>query len=348
MNERDTAHSTDDLRRRVELLEHAICTPTTCDNECSNETDLRANALARRHYEITRNDFGPFRSSIDDNRNDNGYLLCMLNRHRGVVNIRYHLHSSTSRAFMNLRGGSEEESWLVGHGDQGLISTGDGQTASNPDKYMSMSNRSRWNDFAGRGITGSHFDLFGCKVGGGTAGARFLQAVSNLTRTTVGAWTGDTWCNSQRFWGTGTYVTARPGRRLQAVESPEMYTGADEMKTLRLRSPDGFDEVAVDSIESVNYTPIGIFAQEFQAINAEKADVSALLSQIDFTNPLVTTDKPGAILVGQLVITYGTDRGDRFCRTLRVLGYSLLQDTCFPDTYYHASSALRKELQSAR
>jgi len=238
---------------------------------------------------------------------------------------------------------------ITGHGNQGLIITGSGQVASDPDEYMDQGNEPDWRPHASQGINGQSLTLFGCKTGGGTAGANFLRRVAAAVGKEVGAWTGDVWCSPGRWpWGTGTFVTATKSRAPEVVESPEMYDPSEAMQTLRIQSADGPQEIPIANVTSVNYTPVGIYAQQFKAIKADNADAHSLLRLVNFSKPFVTADKPGAVLTGLLTVAYQTQGGDEHCRSFRVLAYSLLQDVCFPDTYYYASSALARELESAK
>jgi len=285
-------------------------------------------------------------ASIDASRNDDGFLGCATESYRSSTNVAVSLYSTTAQAFSNLRSNPAEVSWIVGHGAPGTIVTGSGMVINGADKYMSADNESSWIQYASNGVFGSRLTLIGCEVASGTAGATFMARVANVVRKDVGAWTGLYWCQGLRCWGTGTFVTVSPGQRLKPVESPVMYERSREMQTLRIQATDGgYEEIPLGAVRSVNFTPIGSVPAQSGVVSLKGTDAGTFLQTIDFERPFVTMDKPASILMGQLTVIYESDTREERIRSFRVLGHSLLQDACFPKTYYYASPSLHSELQ---
>ena len=281
------------------------------------------------------------RASIDST-NDN-FLNCVRgvwgNDHNYVV----FSHSNTATAFSNIRGGAQDFSLICGHGAPGLIVTGSGQIVDGTDKYMSSANESSWRPIASQGITGGQLTLFGCQVAAGTQGADFLRRVAGAVRQPVGAWTGDVFCGSGKCWGTGTFLVIQPGTTFEPVEAPDMFDERNRRSVLRLASYDNYEEIRYDQIKYINHTPIGSLSEGQETLVIERTDSIRILDMIDFDNPLITDDKPGAILTGLFTIIYETPTGDKV-RSFRVLRYSLLQDVLFPSYYYYASNDFNQAL----
>lgn len=295
------------------------------------------------------------RATIDGTRTDNGFLGCVYARYRASINTTVLSHFSTLQARGNLSFGSEGWSIIVGHGAPGLIVTGTGQTVNGIQKYISRSNEYYWRPILSRGVIGGGLTLFGCEVAAGTAGVDLLRRVANAIRKPVGAWTGLVWCSSTSVWGTGQFVTVRPGvavGALAAEEAPNMYSEEQEpLQFMCLASQDeDFEKVGPDQITSVEFTPIGSFSgvsgvSDVKAVRAERADALSILQRIDLENPFVTEDKPGSIHVGMVKVSYAAS-GDQEERTrfFRMLGSSLIQDVTYPNTYYYASQGLQQLL----
>jgi hypothetical protein len=288
------------------------------------------------------------RATIDSTRSDNGFLGCVYARYRQSGNVTVLSHSSTLIARNNLSTGREGWSIIVGHGAPGLIITGTGQVVNGTQKYIATRNASTWRPILSRGVIGGGLTLFGCEVASGQAGAALLKLVANTIRKPVGAWTGLVWCSSTRVWGTGSFVTVRPGVAMDTStveEAPMMYgEAAEPLQVMRL-SDNGEElaEVQPDAIRSVHFTPVGNYPtiSDVKSMRAERGDALSILQRIDLENPFVTEDKPGSALVGMLNVTYGISGSeDLHTRTFKVLGSSLLQDATYPNTYYYTSNEL--------
>jgi hypothetical protein len=377
MNNFDMNSELDELRLRIEQLEAESSWASSKDAEPCECDEVTSQAAAKRPDNQTKINLGGetlypglediqavsgpiaqagplrIRATIDATRTDNGFLGCVYARYRATSNMTVLSHFSTLGASNNLRFGSEGWSIIVGHGAPGVIVTGTGQTINGVQKYIAASNEGYWRLILSRGVIGGGLTLFGCEVGAGRAGLNLLRRVANVIRKPVGAWTGLVWCSSTSVWGTGTFVTVRPGVAVSSVAIEEvacMYSEEKEpLQMMRLASHDeNLEEVRPDQIRSVQFTPVGSFAgvSDVNAMRAERADALSILQRIDLENPFVTEDKPGSIHVGMLNVSYGTS-GDQeeHIRSFRVLGSSLIQDVTYPNTYYYASQELQQLLR---
>lgn len=373
MNDADFGVLIDELRLRIEQLEAGSSSASPTDAEPCECDEVSSQAAAKRPDNQTRIDLsgeilypghevsGPLaqaglfriRATIDGTRTDNGFLGCVYARYRATSNTTVLSHFSTLVAHRNLSFGYEGWSVIVGHGAPGIIVTGTGQTVNGIQKYIAKGNEGYWRPILSRGVIGGGLTLFGCEVAAGAAGVDLLRRVANAIRKPVGAWTGLVWCSSSRVWGTGTFVTVRPGVAVSALaveEVPCMYSEEKEpLQMMRLASHDeSFEEVGPDQIRSVQFTPVGTFTgvSDVNAVRAEKADALSILQRIDLENPFVTEDKPGSIHVGMLSVTYvASGDQEEHTRTFKVLGSSLIQDLIYPNTYYYASQELQQLLR---
>jgi hypothetical protein len=293
------------------------------------------------------------RVSVDGSMNDSsGVLKDAHDICKGASNICQCPNKSdyrdlcTKDAFANLRGGKGGFSLIVGHGRPGWINTGSGDCAT-ADKatHMSPDNVNDWKSYASQGFDGDHLVLFGCNIAAGVRGAAFLQQVAKYTKKDVGAWTGAPSVCDGNLRGSGEFVIAHPtGRRLKPVNCPELYDGRREIVALRLRTPDGDQSVPVRSIRSLNFTPIGNDPETPSAFTLQRRQADRLLKLIDFGNPVAMPGKLLAIRTGQLTILFQSKKGPQI-RAFYFLGYWLLQDAWFLNTYYHASHRLERVLR---
>lgn len=99
------------------------------------------------------------------------------------------------------------------------------------------------------------------------------------------------------------------------------------------------------NILSARFTPEGGMSEWYAAISVQGAEALTLLQHIDFATPVTTDAKPGGILTGTLTVTYTDGDNRQKTRDFKLLGASLLQDSVYPNTYYHASERLQKCLE---
>jgi hypothetical protein len=286
------------------------------------------------------------RASIDSSTNDDGALGSAYKAYKQAHNIFGPFrHSSTAEAFSNLRAGIADCSILVGHGNSGHINTGSGQLPGSNETHMDVSNQSSWTSIASLPIPKStRLVLFGCDVASGT-GSRFLQLMANVVRKEVGAWNG--LCNCGELdgtpyaYGTGEFVTVKPGGRLNAVTPIDIYMGNPNLEILRLRIGETYQDIPIDAVKQINFSPCGVLPRVYRALTLTNHDIKPLVQWIDFASPMSLYDKPLSILIGLLTITFEYEE-ELFVRAFRVLGELLIQDVCSPNIYYYTSRKMQE------
>ncbi len=108
---------------------------------------------------------------------------------------------------------------------------------------------------------------------------------------------------------------------------------------------DGYQKVPFDRVTSVSFSPLGSIVKRAPACNMTGNDKSDVLDMIDFASPILTADKPGGIMTGELVIHFEDDQGNPGSRTFHLIGQTLVRDAAFPNIYYNASLDLLNTLQ---
>jgi hypothetical protein len=213
---------------------------------------------------------------------------------------------------------------------------------------MSLQNKASWSSCFTPPIPGSRLVFFGCEVAQGPDGANFLQEVANLAHMEVGGWTCSPYGSDGNLHKGGDFLVAQPhpspGHSLDPVDCPPRYDGKRAIEVLRLRSPDGYQEVPVQAIMSVNFTPVSNLPEIPKAFILRGPEAEAILKTIDFAKPVVIRHGLLSIRTGQLTIMFESRKGPE-CRVFYILGYRLLQDACFSQTYYYASRRLERVLR---
>jgi len=340
----DSERAIGDLSRRVDAVEDLL-------RVMRRASPTRSNVIISDQGQSgTSLSLGPIhtvRVSVDHSTNDTYRALQAVHDIvQSAANVRSDdWHLSTSQAFDNLRGGSADFTMIVGHGKPGQISTGSGEDISGNTTSMSLPNEADWKSCV-KSLPGTRLILFGCWVGASTQGAAFLQRVSVLSGRDVCGWTGAPYVGRDgNLHGEGTFLVAHPtGPPLQPVEPPDEYGERHEIKTLKLRAPHGYDDVPIKQVVSVNFTPFDGGNELPKAFTLNPPEAYGLLNLIDFTNPVEMPGNLLAIRTGQLTLTIHSERGPE-CRAFYLLGYWLVQDAVYMDTYYHASRDLLKALQ---
>jgi hypothetical protein len=332
-----------DLSRRIDLVEDLLhvlvrLPPVLFPKIITDRGETESAAtIAPSHYA---------RVSVDQSPNDPGALHDAHCVYEEAVNKKINgWHLCTRDAFANLRGGGPHFSVIVGHGNSGRINTGSGfsDTTDNT-KHMCRDNVKFWKSDASAGFDSDHLVLFGCYVAEGVEGADFLQELARVTKKDVSGWTGVPRVRDGNLRGDGCFLTAhKNGPPLTPVNYPEHYDGKREIAGLLLEDPDASRRVPLRFITSVNFTPIGYVPKIPKAFTLRNSKARSLIKLIDFEHPVTMPGRLLAIRTGQLTITFESKNGLE-CRAFYLLGYLLLQDAWFPNTYYHASHRLLRVL----
>jgi len=150
---------------------------------------------------------------------DNGFLECAVK----VIGGSASRNSSTNGAFSNLRAclSSVRSAVIYGHGDSGLICTGDGDACGSSSTTITHSNGGSWIPYAATiKDKASSIKLAACKPGAGAAGSTLLYKMAQATNVNVSGPTGLLWCSEaqNKLWIEGYWKTATP------TEKPPAFT----------------------------------------------------------------------------------------------------------------------------
>lgn len=188
---------------------------------------------------------------------------------------------------------------LVGHGNQGVISTGDGMIYRTAQGYISTSNYSAWapyfSNVRGHGI---FLTLCGCDCGAGAAGAQFLYQLATLLNMPVQGRTGLVYLRCP-----GAYISyengsvwqvAQPGVLPSPINPPTGYVQSglpSELWTART------GRIDTSSIESASITTIA-----GREVELDRDQSISLLGQANLDRPMVELGSVAATLTGTIAV----------------------------------------------
>lgn len=240
---------------------------------------------------------------------------------------------------------------FVGHGDTGLITTGEGAAGNDPDKHIGIDNEDLWRPYLSqlRDKVAS-LTLWGCHTGLGNAGADLLFAVAQVVNAPVAAPTGLITCDN------GDLIL-EPGTKMQVatpIRRPAPLTIADPM----LVSLDGVRTAGrgdssiarpAGSDACITFALPGTDPSSQAGHVTLPAEVTAdLLRLVRFDHPVELRMMPLAKVTGRLSIQAGAQ--GQGARNFTLLNDRLLSDDQNPRRFYPVSSsfglALRRRLDA--
>jgi hypothetical protein len=268
--------------------------------------------------------------------NDNGYLdnarACL----QGAMN-----HSNTAEFLMNVSGGTSQGGLIgiVGHGEPGFLSTGDGYDSATRGRYVDFrSNNTEWMPqfevLRGRAAV---ITLWGCHVGAGAEGVAFLREMACATLATCIAPTGLICCDANGF-------SLEDGATWQVV-SPSAHDPAP------IAQPHKIFTVAREAWEytRVNSRPIRLndIAQislswslgSHQPIILDNSLARALALNIDILHAAQPDCRPGAMITGKLSIDYASAQSGSGTEEFKIYNDMLIEPVSRPGTYYRGNAA---------
>lgn len=279
--------------------------------------------------------------AIDQTTTDNGFLNCARLGLPGASN-----HGSTAQAVTNLLaclGAPTGNANLVGHGNDGIIVTGTGQNANDPDKYMSLGNPFNWRLYVRQ--LRSHiysFSLWACHPGTGDAGADFLYSIAQTVNCQVGGPTGFLYCQGGRLWlePNSVWQVATPTNRPTAIAAPTAhFMGYIEMELAIIGSEGKIRLVKLESVTEVVYVPA--FGRSRTPTTLIGNDARDLLSLVRFDAPFQPGGQPAALVTGVLTVRFGEET-----REFNIFNDRLLQDRSNPTLFYQATAGFGPVLRS--
>lgn len=264
---------------------------------------------------------------------DNGFLDCARSHTPGYMS-----HGTTAEAVNNLLGcfgvntGTAE---FVGHGNDGLIVTGQGQSPSDPDKFITTWNESRnWGPLVQR-LRGKAtiIKLWACHPGTGQPGADLLYAMMLRTNATCMGPTGFLYCGSTGFSleANSTWQVASPGHPKPnpiAAPTPHFLVRFDQWAL------DVGNNVMIklQDVISVEVTRDG---KSLLGLHGDAA--KGFLQLIEFNNPFQVDGVVGAIVTGHLIVSWNDDQGKSTSKRFIIYNNRLLQSEDDSSVYYRCS-----------
>jgi hypothetical protein len=300
-------------------------------------------AESRQSYGISASVFGGAPgaitgcTSIDSDRNDNGFLVCATGQNLGAG-----LHDSTAIAVYNLLqclGVQRGKANLVGHGADGIIVTGSGDEISTYDKCIGLFNRSYWEPYLNqlRGKVSS-LSLWACHPGTGQIGADFLFMLAQVVNVPVAGPTGFIYCGGgyPDLWlePNSVWQVATPTNKPNPIAAPTPYF-QDLIMDIKLTENGQIMTMPLATVISVKYTP-GKKLETPSTFSMADDKARDLVQLIRFDAPFQPGGIPAAIVTGRLSIIFERD-GQRQEREFRIYNNRLLQDVVAPQTYYHVT-----------
>ena len=224
---------------------------------------------------------------------------------------------------------------IVGHGVTGLIITGTGAVAPDPDKRIGIDNIGDWKPLLAKlkdRITEIVF--CSCDTGRDPRGPILLQEVANTTGARCSAFTGmifidedgNITCEKQGMW---RYFDPQPGpgpsvynlRKEVAMEVNLKFD--DDYRTVRLEGPSAIAYFVAETPDHPNRT-----------LHGDEAD--RVLRSINFAEPQDLAGVPLAVVTGTLKIRFGGAL-DAEVRGFTIYNDRLLQDQLAIHTFYQTS-----------
>jgi len=252
-------------------------------------------------------------------------------------------NNTTDGAFSNLSAclSSKTDATIMGHGNSGLICTGNGNhCGGTADDNISSSNGAKWITLANK-IKGkaTSLKLAGCDVGEGQAGSDLLAKMAKAVNATVSAPTGLLWCNAaqKRMWIDGTWATASPTMAPKIVKTSSPAKKIDMQAQVII--PVEGKKVTVQRkdlvVENVSFSAVGT-PKSFRAL-------PDFLLHVDFESPLETDSVPAARVTGKLVVSV---KGKNIKKNYNILSNKLIQDVDEPTYYYRLDSVIQDRLSA--
>lgn len=212
---------------------------------------------------------------------------------------------------------------LVGHGEQGIISTGAGQSLGSSLQHIGLDNQAVWvpafQTLSGRFST---LYLYAPHVGAGVAGAQLLYALAKVLNANVYGPTGLIYSNAEGDFsleiGSQWQVAMPTGRPPSPIDPPVHPVGD-----------------ASTSGSGVRISACSAFGLKGVPLPAKSA--KALAGKVYWDRVFQAPGEPGARITGRLRVSFG---GTAF-RAFTILGNGLLREDDRPTNFYPVGPGFR-------
>ena len=256
----------------------------------------------------------------------------------------YRSDSTTAQAVNNLVaciGAGTGVANIVGHGNDGLIVTGQGQAPSDPQRFITTWNENIWGPLC-RALRGkaTTIKLWACHPGTAQAGADLLYAMMQETNATCMGPTGFLYCGPQGLYleGNSTWQVASPGHpKPNPIPAPTPHFIVS-IATWNLNMG-GAPVVTLADVHTVEVRRDG------NSLLSLRDDAArSFLRLVDFSNPFHIEGFVGAIITGELTITHHDASGTPHEEKFLIYNNRLVVRDVDPPLYYQCSEGFAQAL----
>lgn len=275
---------------------------------------------------------------------DNGFLPCAA----GVLAPDFR-NSNTTEAFNNLasKPNAGATAVLTGHGNSGLICTGNGDKCGAAGTIMGYWNETAWGAPSDK-ISGSFyiFRLLGCDVGADQVGADFLFLMAKHVQRPVTAPTYLVWCGNGKVWldPKAKWQTATPTMKPVPIPKPTFAFAASTQMKFNVGGRMVTVPASVVHISGFRYSVPTVPGEFRSADDRMNADVKSL---VNFSAPFQPGGVPAAIITAEFTLEFTTGE-KKISKRFAVYNDEVAQDTTSADTFYEISSRLSERLRLLR
>jgi hypothetical protein len=287
----------------------------------------------------------PGNSTIDATNDNNGLnTLRKYNPQSGT-------HGNIAGCANNLKGADNLKA-IVGHGDKGIVVTGSGQTASDPNKYISLWNQSYWEPHLKQIKNCTTLYFYACHPGASQTGADFLYNVARVINARALGPTGFIYVSSTggiTLEPGSTWQSATPTVKPNPIEPPSAYIMEIEpMQEVMLKIDAGYKSVPIASVATAVLQQFHTAGQRLLLGSARSHsttlsgdDATALLRFIAFDRPFTPPGSPLAMITAELELMFD----DGTSRKFAILNNRIVHDTQFEDVYYYCQPGIEELLR---
>src|SRR6185312_9089398 len=155
----------------------------------------------------------------------------------------------------NCLGPSRRRASMVGHGTEGIITTGAGQSGNDSNSYIGLLNQPDWQPHVSRlNALVDRLSLWACYAGAGEKGAQFLHNVARVVDGAVAGPNGLVCCENGTLYleTDSTWQVATPSHRPRPI--PIAAVGvAEVVSRMTLREGEGWAMVSVGQVAALRY-----------------------------------------------------------------------------------------------
>lgn len=278
---------------------------------------------------------------------DNGFSGCCKGRFAGASS-----HFTTAEAIGNLVRSFSQTAvvqaavkqglpWIIGHGNDGLLTTGCGQGAGDDTNLVGTWNEASWGPSFGllQKVNYPVLTILSCSTGAGEDGADLLFAMAKRTGKQVRARTGLTFCGSNgiTYEQGSTWQVATPTQRPSPIAHPSFVQLLELPMDMKLMAAEGFEDISFNKVAQVKVTRMNRFLQKNASnaqIQLDDQDVNMLLQLVDFARPF-QPGMPAAIVTAKIDVVFKDEQ--YATRQFNVYNDRLLQDVDNPSIFYNVA-----------